>query len=107
MEQRKIAGMLYNRIINIPFPSVDPNGDEEYIENLSNQYLYRILIIKKCTSETVVVHVMGEQTFCFALIKKLQSKNIKCVASTTQRIAEEKDGVKTSIFKFCSFREYK
>jgi len=106
-EQKLKAIELYQEIIDMPFPDVDPNGDEEYIENLTNEYLNKVLEIKNRTSKKLVVHLMGELTFCFALIVKLKANRIKCIASTTKRIVEEKDGIKTSIFKFCKFREYK
>jgi hypothetical protein len=99
----------FNGIVDIQFPEIDPAGNEEYIDNLSNEYLKKILELKdsiKNEDEDIIVHVMGEQTFCFSLISKLIKRRILCVASTTKRVATEEDGVKTSIFKFCKFRFY-
>jgi hypothetical protein len=106
--QINLAKQLFGNIIDIPFPDVSPTGDEEYIEQLSNQYFQKILDIKnQYPNETLTVHIMGELTFCFSLIKKLQQHNIFCVASTTQRIAEiTPDNKKISKFNFVKFRKY-
>jgi hypothetical protein len=106
-EQKLKAIELYQEIIDMPFPNVDPNGDEEYIENLTNEYLNKVLEIKNRTSKKLVVHLMGELTFSFALLVKLKANGIKCVASTTKRIVEatsQNTIVKT--FVFVRFREY-
>lgn len=50
---------------------------------------------------------MGEVTFCYAVITRLQSLGIPCIASTTRRqITEAADGVKEVHFDFETFREY-
>ena len=63
-------------------------------------------ILLKARDADVTVHVMGEMTFTYYLVSLLKAKGITCVASTTERIIEEKDGMKTSLFKFVKFREY-
>lgn len=106
-EQKLKALELYQEIVDIPFPEVDPNGEEEYIENLAGEYLNKILEIKNRTSETVVVHLMGELTFSFALLVKLKANGVRCVASTTQRVVmDEGNGRVTKLFRFVRFREY-
>ena len=106
-EQKLKALELYKEIVDIPFPEVDPNGEEEYIENLAGEYLNKILEIKNRTSETVVVHLMGELTFSFALLVKLKANGVRCVASTTQRVVmDEGNGRVTKLFRFVRFREY-
>ena len=52
------------------------------------------------------VHIMGEMTFTFAMVNALHKKGITCIASTTERISSEENGVKTSEFKFVQFRKY-
>ena len=56
----------------------------------------------------VTIHIMGELTFTFALLKRLQERGIRCVASTSKRIVkEEVPGRKEEvIFEFDRFREY-
>ena len=89
-------------VVDMPFPQVDPDGDEAYIENLANEYLDKILKIGNIEA----VHVMGEMNLTFSLVTKLKAKGIKCVASTTKRETVEESGVKISKFYFVRFREY-
>lgn len=100
------AANNYGSIIDMPFPVVDEKGDEQYINDLVKEYFNKILIYKSDCN--ITVHIMGEMTFTFALIKLLQQQGIKCIASTTKRIIiDEGDGVKEKvIFEFCRFREY-
>ena len=103
-EQRKAAEQ-FGEIVDVPFPLVNENATEAEIEQLANQYSASILNMGK--SEDLTVHVMGEQTFCFALVSKLQKEGIRCVASCTKRdtfINEE--GQKVATFHFTRFREY-
>jgi CRISPR-associated Csx2 family protein len=106
-KQKQTALSIYQSIYDIDFPKIDPNGDEAYINNLANEYLFKILEIKnKYTDKLITIHLMGELTFCFALLKKLQDNGIPCVASTTERIVVEEDNKKTSTFNFVKFRKY-
>lgn len=89
-------------VVDMPFPQVDPDGDEAYIENLANEYLQKILEMKDVSA----VHLMGEMNFTFALANMLKSRGIVCVASTTKRDTVEENDVKVSIFNFVRFRRY-
>ena len=91
-----------SQVFDLPFPQVDPSGDEAYIESLANEYLNKILSIKGVSS----VHIMGEMNFTYALVNKLKANGIKCLASTTKRETVEENGVKISKFNFVRFREY-
>lgn len=106
--QMESAVRLYGLVRDIPFPDIDPKGTEEDIVNLANELSEIILhIFSEHTGENNSVHIMGELTFCFAIITILISNNIKCVASTTNRIANNNsDGSKTIKFDFVKFREY-
>ena len=90
------------KVIDLPFPPVNPDGDEAYIEQLANEYYNKILEMQDVTT----VHLMGEMNFTFALVTKLKAANIKCVASTTKRETVEENGVKIYKFQFVRFREY-
>ena len=99
----------YGEIIDLPFPNIDPAGDEEYIQSLCDEYLLKIDAICRdgaCPVSTVTVHIMGEMTFTFAMVNALHSRGITCVASTTERVTKEENGVKTSEFRFVNFRKY-
>ncbi|MCX7861956.1 MAG: CRISPR-associated protein [Bacteroidales bacterium] len=100
-EQKHAAIKQFGIVEDITFPEVDPFGDEAYIDQLTNQYLDKILHLKP-----QAVHIMGEMTFCFCLIQKLKENNITCIASTTQRIIETIDGKVIRSFQFAQFRKY-
>jgi len=96
----------YGEVIDVPFPNVDPDGDEEYIEKLAGECVERIDEAAK--GREPIVHVMGEMTLIFSLVKKLCAKGMVCVSSTTQRlVVENPDGSKTATFSFVRFREYR
>ena len=89
-------------VVDMPFPQVDPDGDEAYIENLANEYLDKILKIGNIEA----VHVMGEMNFTYSLVTMLKAHNIRCVASTTKRIVKDVGEQKISTFQFVKFRNY-
>lgn len=90
------------QVIDLSFPQIAPDGDEEYIKNIVNEYYDKIIN----TEGVNTVHLMGEMNFTFALVTKLKANGIKCVASTTKRETVEENGVKISKFQFVRFREY-
>ncbi len=98
-EQLSAAG---GAVVDMPFPQVDPDGDEAYIENLADEYLHKVLAMDNISA----VHIMGEMNFTFALVNKLKTAGVKCVASTTQRETTVENGLKISKFNFIRFREY-
>ena len=103
------AARVYGSIIDMPFPNIAPAGDGEYIQSLCEEYLRKIDGTCKdvaCNVSTIAVHIMGEMTFTFAMVKALQGKGTTCIASTTERVTKEENGVKTSEFRFVSFRNY-
>jgi hypothetical protein len=104
-EQKTAAVEQFGEIRDLPFPSVDPKGDEEYIKSLVDEYLVKIDDMA-CNIASTNIHVMGEMTFSFAMVTALQQKGFTCVSSTTERIVKEENGVKTSEFRFVRFRNY-
>jgi hypothetical protein len=108
INQLSEARNLFGEVIDIPFPQIDPNGDEDYICAIADKYF---LICKEkienSSDTNSAVHLMGELNFLFVLANKFLKSGIKCVASTTERNSIEKNGVKISEFKFIRFREYK
>ncbi|MCR5608344.1 MAG: toll/interleukin-1 receptor domain-containing protein, partial [Lachnospiraceae bacterium] len=100
------AAEKFGNIIDIPFPDVDPELDEEKINFLAEIYCNRILQYKKA-----VVMVQGEYTFSFALVSKLIGMGITVVACCSKRIVNEKvleDGTTQKIinYDFVKFRKY-
>lgn len=104
-EQKTAANQQYGEIVDLPFPQVSPEGDEAYIAAIADEYSKKVE--KLSSRQSITVHLMGEMTLAFALAKRLQDNGITCVASTTERIAEDDaKGGKISKFKFVRFREY-
>lgn len=101
-ERQKRASEAYGKIIDIPFPNVDPKASEEEIVSLGDEYIKRIL-----EKQPTCVLIQGEFTLCFYMISKLIKKGIKVVSACSVRNIIEKDGVKISRFEFVKYREYK
>lgn len=99
------AAMQYGDIIDLPFPEVDANGSEAYIAALADEYVVKIQQL--AGSQYAVVHLMGEMTFTFALLKRLQPLGYICIASTSERrVIELEAGHKDVLFHFVQFRRY-
>lgn len=106
-EEQMSAAREYGDIIDIPFPQVDDFCDEDDILKLVDKYCKDILTETHGRIQNIVVHIMGEMTFTYAMVKELSLMGFTCLASTTERITEElPDGSKNVKFKFCRFRRY-
>ena len=109
-EEQLSAAKCYGEIVDMPFPNVDPLGDENYIASLADEYVEKIdSMIQNPLQD--VVHIMGELNLVFSLVSRLTAKGVTCVASTTERIVVEKvtetgELIKSATFKFCQFRAY-
>lgn len=104
-EKQLLAAKAYGDIVELPFPDIHPLWNEEDIERLSEDYAERVVAMGSPLQLTV--HLMGEMTFCYSLLRKLQKRGIRCIASCSQRnVAETPEGVKQVVFKFERFREY-
>lgn len=102
-EEQLAAAQEYGEIVDIHFPNIEPSFTSSMVNSLADD------TIKTITSmgEDVVVHIMGEMTFTYAVVSRLKAMNIKCIASTTERnTIITPDGKKVSEFKFVQFREY-
>lgn len=103
--QLAAAQQQFGYIVDLPFPDIDPAGDEQYISALADLYLDKILSLAQDAQATV--HLMGEMTFTVALLNRLRTHNIPCIASTTRRIVETlPNGDKKVTFQFNKFRHY-
>ena len=101
------AAAEYGECVDIPFPAIDPEGDEEYIDRLTDVYLQKIMEIAKSEQSEITVHLMGEMTFTFSLIEKLQNEGITCISSTSVRQSKDLgNGQKEITFNFVRFRKY-
>ena len=102
-EEQLAAARQFGDIVDLQFPTIDPSLSSAAVSSIADKTVDTIMALGK----DVVVHVMGEMTFTVALLKRLQSHNITCVASTTKRIVHEMpNGDKTVKFQFNQFRRY-
>lgn len=101
------AAAQYGKCIDLPFPQIDPQGDEAYIDAMAEEYLHKIKEIAREQQTDVTVHLMGELTFSFALVEKLKNAGITCISSTSRRNSiDHGNGQKEILFKFERFRKY-
>jgi len=107
-EEQKRASETFGDCVDLPFPSIDPDGDEEYIVRMAEEYYQKIVqFVETEPNVKVTVHLMGEMTFLYALLEKLKQNNIRCIASTTQRKGIDLgNGRKDIQFQFVRFRYY-
>jgi len=106
-EEQLQAATHYGECVDMPFPAVDPEGDEEYVDRLTDEYLQKIVEIVNREQSEVTVHLMGELTFTVSLVEKLQNVGITCISSTSKRESMDLgNGEKNITFKFVRFREY-
>lgn len=104
-EKQRDAALEYGRIVDMPFPNIDANDSADKIASLADEYIGKIKAI--ASPYSAVVHLMGEQTFCFSLLTRLQKAGYRCVASTTKRIVQEiGNNERCVVFCFEKFREY-
>lgn len=103
LRQRNSAIRTYGKIVDIPFPEIDPEWDtDRIIEEVAT--LSQMIMTEY---EFVAVHVMGEMTFTHALVNELLLLGHVCVASTTRiEVVKNPDGTTTTRFVFVRFREY-
>jgi len=108
-KQKNVALNEFGQITDIPFPSINPSSGPDAILNLAHEYSR--ICLQQLNNRTIeqyddAVHIMGEMTFCFALISLLQQHGIRCLASTTDRIVALNGNWKSSEFRFIRFRDY-
>jgi len=105
-EQREAAHALgCEHLVDRPFPNVDPEADEETIGELAWGLAQSLRYILDSDPPGVVM-IQGESTLVFRTVSILKSLGIVCVAATTKREVEERDGKKISIFRFVQLRQY-
>ena len=100
------AAKCYGEIVDLPFPEVPAQADENDIAELASQYMDRIMEYR-CEA----VMVQGEFTLTYRLIKLLAEKQITTLAACSERNTEETvnpDGStsKKTIYRFVRFRRF-
>jgi len=64
-KNKRKAAEIYGKCIDLPFPLIDPQGDEQYIDRLAGEYFNEVIRYRGEVNEEIVVHLMGEMTFRF------------------------------------------
>lgn len=101
-KQLQTAIAEYGAVQDLPFPHISPHATEDEINELVNDYFNNIVLI-----HPAAIHLMGELTFSYRLIQRLQLNGYKVIASTTTRnISYSETGEKISKFEFTQFRNY-
>ena len=98
----------YGQVFDLPFPAIKPEAETGEILQLAQSFEAQVSqLLTGKNAEPNAVHLMGELTFCFALVVLLQRAGIICIASTTSRkTTDHSDGLKSSLFEFVRYREY-
>ncbi len=103
-EQKDCAEKQFENVIDYPFPNVEPDKSEKEISLLADNVFEDII---KTFGKDIVIHLMGEFTLCFALVKRFQKQAIVCIASCTERnVIISSNGEKITKFEFKRFRQY-
>jgi hypothetical protein len=102
IEQILSAKALSENIIDMPFPYVPPDADEDTLDYMADETARHVM-----TLNPTIVHLMGEHTLCYRIANILKSQHVRVVASTTERdVVMEQDDVKRARFRFVRFRSY-
>ena len=100
------AAEEYGEIVDLAFPSVEPDLSEEEVLLRAEESVEKILSL-----EPEIVLCQGEFTLAFAVVSKLLKRGIRVVAACSKRVVSEEktdEGIKkTAVFVFARFREYK
>ena len=112
VEQMKAAEKKFGNIADLMHPEIPPDADEDFVTGLAAEYGKKIIEMLSDSKQDnnkyeKAVHLMGEQTFCFALLNYIGVDKVPFYASTTKRnVIESENGSKQSVFKFVRFRKY-
>jgi len=108
-KQIAYAKEQYGSVFDMPFPNINPDFSVSDVAVLVKKYYKKIAtILDECANEPYknAVHIQGEFTFVFQLVTLLKESDIRCVASTSNRMIREEGNKKIIEFNFVQFREY-
>lgn len=100
-EKQTQQAMVYGTIVDVPFPSVNPRGDEKYIAALAEECVMQIM-----QYQPQAVLCQGEFCLAYHVIGRLKEKGIKMLAACSERCVQEQGNKKEVFFQFVRFREY-
>lgn len=100
-EEQTAAARQFGEIVDVPFPAVPAEIDEDGIELLASEQYDRIM-----RYDPNVVMCQGEFTLSYAVINLLLENGIRTVAACSNRMTIERGDQKLSRYKFIRFRDY-
>ena len=114
LSEQTAAAQRYGKIVDLPFPPIDPRMSGEELEEEVERYYALVMELIKAGgdgSTSTRVMLQGEMTFTFRLVTRLKKAGIPCVAACSERMTEDvaaEDGKiqKKVTFVFAGFREY-
>lgn len=99
------AAEAFGELIDMPFPQVAPDAKADDIKTIAEAQVAAIM--KQAETHTVTVHVMGEMSLIYRIVRMLSERGIRCVCSTSYRVVKDQgDGRRLVEFNFNSFRDY-
>lgn len=103
--QTAAANEQFGEIVDLPFPQIEPDATKADIAHIAQDYLTWVQQIGQ--PNDTAIHIMGEMTLTYQLVRMLKDAGYRCYASTTIReVYEQEPSKKTVIFQFVNFREY-
>lgn len=100
--QKLAAEEAFGSVTDLPHPEIDPAADADQVLRLAEDYESKIRKI-----DPQAVHLMGEHSFCHALIPRLQNLGYPVYCSTTRRsVVHLSDTEVRRTFDFVRFRLY-
>lgn len=104
-DDQRAAAEVFGEIVDLGFPNIDADEATGQVSARAEALCQEI--VQHYVANRDVVHVMGEMTFTYALVRRLQAQGFTCLASTTSRIKQMlPDGTFLSEFRFKTFRDY-
>lgn len=95
------AATQYGRVVDLPFPQVDPAATEEDVKKLADEYVKKILALRP-----TAVLCQGEFTLCYNVITMLKEQGVPAFAACSRRIVEEEGDTRVAKFVFEGLRAY-
>ena len=100
------AAQRYGKVVDVPFPDIDPTADETALDSMAAVYADHLLHLNPDA-----VLCQGESTFAYRVIRRLEGRGVPVLAACSCREVQEitrPDGstLRQSVFVFVGFRRY-
>jgi hypothetical protein len=105
-KEQYAAASKMGRVVDVPFPNVDPHARMEDVQKQANDVVEKILLEKP-----TAVLCQGEFSLTYAILTKLREMRIDTYAVCSERnVVEDTDEqgntIKKTVFAFAGFRKY-